>query len=203
MRKRVQAPYLSHVNPHTDSSHLNDLNRDSIGSLNHGRPRVAPRVDFFEELNPFALQPGHGWCEVRNAEGPMINEMPACADESAARPRPDQNVDVVEHDAPGRLANETRKLGERWPCRRAVQLLAIPSGRGCGGGTPTQRVGCTQVGDIPLDRTQRVLMIHVYVVEAFHLAALRVLNHRAVRAPEIPEAPLLGRLRTLGSHFED
>src|SRR3981189_632537 len=113
MRKRVQAPYLSHVNPHTESFHFNDLNRDSIGSLNHGRPRVAPRVDLFEELNPFALQPGHSLWQGRNPEGPMINEMPACADESAARPGTDQNADGDEDDAPGRLANKTRKPGER------------------------------------------------------------------------------------------
>ena len=57
------------------SFHLNDLNRDSIGSLNHGRPRVAPRVDLFEELNPFAFQPRHSRCQVRDAKGPMINDM--------------------------------------------------------------------------------------------------------------------------------
>src|SRR5579864_6895484 len=106
---------------HTGSFHLNDLNRNSIGSLNHGRPRVAPRVYLLEELDPFALQPGHGRCQVRDAEGPVIDDVPSWADEPAARPRPYQNVDVIERNAPGRLANKTRKLGERRPGRRRVQ----------------------------------------------------------------------------------
>ena len=92
------------------SFHFDDLNRNSIGSLNHGRPRVAPRVNLFQELDPFALQPGHSRIQIRNAKGPVIDDMPARADEAPARPRPDQNVDVVEQDASGRLANKTRKL---------------------------------------------------------------------------------------------
>jgi len=100
----------------------------------------------------------------------MINEMPACADESAARPRPDQNVDVVEHDAPdgsrtkpGNLANDGH-VGGPYSCLQSPVA-------GAAGAPPLPSVCCTQVGDIPLDRTQRVLMIHVYVVEPFHLAA--------------------------------
>src|SRR5437868_2086785 len=133
----------------------------------------------------------------------MVNEMPARADEPASGPRPNQNADIVEHDAPGRLANKTRKLKERGPRWRAVQPFAIPRVRCDGRTTATLRIGRTKVGYIPLDRTERVLMIHVYVVESFYLSALSVLNHRAVRAPEIPEAPLTSRLRTLGSHFDD
>jgi hypothetical protein len=37
------------------SFHLNDFNRDSIGSFDHGCPRVAPGVNLFEELYPFAF----------------------------------------------------------------------------------------------------------------------------------------------------
>src|SRR5712691_438463 len=122
----------------------------------------------------------------------MLSSLTRSSAWAAARPRPDQNADVVEHDAPGRLANKTRKLGERRSGRRSVQLFAIPSGRCNGRTVATSRVGRTEVGYIPLDRTQRVLMIHVYVVETFHLAALRVLNHCPVRTPEIAEAPPAG-----------
>src|SRR5713101_1606944 len=181
----------------TESFHFNELNRDSIGPLKHGRPRVGPRVDLLEELDAFALQPGHSRCQIRDAEGPVINDMPAWADQPAARPRPDQNGDVVEHDAPGRLAHKTRKLGERRPRWRGVQPFAVPTGgcrRSASGGW---RDGRTEVGGIPLDRAQRVLMIHVYMIEAFHLAGLSVLNQRAIGAPEIAEASLSGRLRAL------
>src|SRR5712692_5698838 len=187
----------------TESFHLNELNRDSIGSLNHGRPCVGPRVNLFEELNAFALQPGDSRWQVGDAEGPVVNDMPAWADQPAARPGPDQNSDVVEHDTPGRLANKTRKLGERRPCRRGVQPFAVPTGGRRRGATGALRDGRTEVGDIPLDRAQRVLMIHVNVIEAFHLAGLSVLNQRAIWAPEIAEASLSGRLRAFGSHFED
>src|SRR6266849_5853946 len=129
----------------TDSFHLNELNRHSIGSLNNGRPRVGPWVDLFEELNAFALQPGHRRSQVRDAEGPVINDMPAWADEPAARPRPDQNSDVVEHDAPGRLANKPWKLGERRPRRRAVQLFAVPTGGCRRSATGAWRDGRTEV----------------------------------------------------------
>src|SRR5207253_10487536 len=57
--------------------------------------------------------------------------------------------------------------------------------------------------DIPRDRAQRVLMIHVNVIEAFYLAGLRILDERVVRAAEIAEAALSRRLHALGSHFQD
>jgi hypothetical protein len=37
----------------------------------------------FEDVNPFAFQPRHSRCQVRDAEGPMINDMsPILTDES-------------------------------------------------------------------------------------------------------------------------
>src|SRR5712691_11213236 len=133
----------------------------------------------------------------------MINEVPTCADQPAPRPRPDQNADVIKHDASGGLANKTRKLRERRPCGRGVKPFAIPTCRCHGRAAAPLRVGRTEVGDIPLDRTQWVLMIHMYVVETFHLATLCVLNHCVVRASQITEASLSSRLGALGAHFED
>jgi hypothetical protein len=37
------------------SFHLNEFNRHSIGSFNHGRTHVAPRVNLFENLDPLAF----------------------------------------------------------------------------------------------------------------------------------------------------
>ncbi len=38
-----------------NSFNLNELNRHSIGSFNHGRAHVPPRVNLFENLDPFGF----------------------------------------------------------------------------------------------------------------------------------------------------
>src|SRR5947209_12306900 len=129
--------------------------------------------------------------------------MPPGAHEPAARPGANQNRDVIEHDTSGRLTNKSRKLEERGPGRRGIRPFAI-SRVWCNRSTPSAlRHGRTQMSDIPGDRAQRVLMIHVDVIEALHLAGLSVLDQRAVRAAEITEAALSSRLHALGSHFQD
>src|SRR5579872_1818445 len=100
------------------------------------------------------------------------------AHEAAARPRANQNGNVVEHDASRRLANKTRKLEERRPGGRGIRPFAISRVR-CNRSTAgALRHGRTKVSDIPRDRAQRVLMIHVYVIEAFYLAGLSVFDER-------------------------
>ena len=37
------------------SFHLNELNRDPIGSFDHGRPGAAPRMNLFKNLDPFVF----------------------------------------------------------------------------------------------------------------------------------------------------
>src|SRR5579872_7155616 len=123
--------------------------------------------------------------------------MPACADEPTARPRANQNGNVVEHNTAGRLANKTRKLEKRRPGGRGIRPFAISRVRCKRSTAGALRHGCTEVSDVPLDRTQGVLMIHVYVIEAFYLAGLSVFDQCVVRAAEIAEAPLSRRLHAL------
>src|SRR5438132_4824648 len=140
---------------------------------------------------------------MRNAERTVVDEMPPGAHEPAARPGANQNGDVIEQDTSGRLTNKSRKLEERRPGGRSIRPFAI-SRVWCNRGTASAlRHGRTEMSDIPGDRAQRVLMIHVNVTEALHLASLSVLDQRTVRAAEITEAALSSWLHALGSHFQD
>src|SRR2546427_2263074 len=106
--------------------------------------------------------------------------MPPGADKAASGPWANQNGDVIEHDASGRLANKSRKLEERRPGGRGIGPFAVSRVR-CNWSTASAlRHGRTEVSDIPGDRAQRMLMIHVNVIEALHLAGLSVLDQRAV-----------------------
>src|SRR5580765_5552360 len=76
--------------------HFDELDRDAIRPLDHRRARVAPRVDLFEELHVLALQARDGGVQIRRAQRPVVVDLPARADEAAARPRPNRDRDVVE-----------------------------------------------------------------------------------------------------------
>src|SRR4030095_6068553 len=176
--------------------HLDQLNRHAIGPLDHGGPHTSRRVDLFEELDALSFQPAHGTVEVGNTQGPVIDDVPPRADQSSAGPRPDQNGDVVEVHAAGRLPDETRKLEERGPGRRSGGRLGRRT-------APALWKRGTEVLDVPAHGTQRMLVIHVHVVEPLHLTGLCVLDQRAVWTAEIPEASLPGRRSALRPQFQD
>src|SRR6187401_1149451 len=75
---------------------FHELDRNSIGSLDHGRAGVPPGVNILEDLDAFTLQPGEGRREIGDLKRPVIDDLSAWADESPARPRPDRDGDVVE-----------------------------------------------------------------------------------------------------------
>ena len=68
---------------------LDELDRYPIGPLNHCGPSVAKRVDLLEEPDTFIRQPAHHRPKIGNAERPVIDDVPARADEPAAGPWPD------------------------------------------------------------------------------------------------------------------
>src|SRR5690242_20813185 len=57
--------------------------------------------------------------------------------------------------------------------------------------------------DVPLNRAQRMFVIHVHVVEALHLAGLRVFDERTVGSAQITETALPRWLHALGAHLQD
>src|SRR5215471_10090271 len=106
----------------------------------------------------------------------MIDEVSAGADEPAARPRSNRDRDVVEEHVAGGIANKAWKLEEGRPGGRRVRPLAVPGGRSwrrAGGGW---RNGGAEVCRVPLHGAQRVLVIHMDVVEPLHLTALSVFD---------------------------
>ena len=82
-----------------------------------------------------------------------------------------------------------------WSCSR---LPAAPA-------SPRRAAGSfrAEMQAVPLHRAHRMLVIHVHVVEALGGARLRVLDHRAVRPAQIPEAALPRRLRPFRPQFEN
>src|SRR5207247_9241223 len=90
-------------------------------------------MNVLQKLDSFALQPGHRGRQIGNAERPVVDNVPACADEAATRPRPDRNRDVIEEYGAGGITDKTRKLGKRrprggayWCMPRAGRLSAAP-----------------------------------------------------------------------------
>src|SRR5712691_9699958 len=188
---------------HRHLLHFDELDCDPVGSLDHSRAQAAPRADLLERLYPFALQSRHRCWQIRCAERPVINNLSARADEAATRPRANQDRDVAEADAAGWVAHETG-FRKRRPRRRRVQLgMAIAVRRRYWPSAASLRDRSTEVRRVPLHRAQRVLVIHVYVVETLRGASLRVLDHRAVGAAEVAEAALARRLHALRPHLEN
>ena len=68
---------------------FDEFDGDPIGSFNHGRPHVRPRMNIFEKLDTFTFQASDRCRQIGNAERPVIDDVPASANETAARPRPD------------------------------------------------------------------------------------------------------------------
>src|SRR5262249_24212380 len=84
--------------------HFDNLDGDAIGALDHRRTLAAPRFDLLEELHALAFQPRDGLVEIGGAHGPVIHQLAACAHQTAAGPRADEDRDVVDVDAAPPLA---------------------------------------------------------------------------------------------------
>ena len=127
----------------------------------------------------------------------MVDNVPACADEAATRPRPDRNRDVIEEYGAGGIPDKTRKLGKRRPRGGSVWLLAVAGRLRRAAGIRRDR--CSKMHDVPLDRTQRVLMIHMDVIEPLDLAGLSIFDQRIVWASKIPKTSLARRRDSPGA----
>src|SRR5947209_2977991 len=123
----------------------------------------------------------------------MVHDLSARADEAAAGPWADGDGDVVEGDVPGRLAHEAG-LGKRGPCGRSVRSRVAVTARGRRRGTSSLRHLRAEMRGIPLHRAQRVLVIHVDMIEALDRSGLRVFDHRAVWAAQVAETAFARRL---------
>src|SRR2546427_95921 len=66
-----------------------------------------------------------------------------------------------------------------------------------------RRDRCSKMHDVPLDRTQRVLMIHMDVIEPLDLAGLSIFDQRIVWASKIPKTSLARRRDSLGAQFQN
>src|SRR4029079_8568472 len=72
---------------------FHDLDRNPIRALDHRGARAAPRVNLLEDLHVLALQPLDRRGQVGGADRPVIDQLAARADETAARPRPNRDRD--------------------------------------------------------------------------------------------------------------
>src|ERR1043166_5972500 len=122
--------------------------------------------------------------------------MAARADEAAAGPRADGNGNVVKEKSDAEGTDETG-LREGWPRRRRVKLLAIPGRQRSRRAGASLRQRSAEMRDVPLHRADRVLVVHVHVVEPFDSAGLRVFDHDAVGAAQVAKAAVARRLHAL------
>src|SRR5213080_4639548 len=129
------------------------------------------------------------------------SNVPSCADKAAARPRPDGNRDVIEEYGAGGIPDKTRKLGKRWPRGGSVWLLAVAGRLRRSPGIRRDR--CSKMHNVPLDRTQRELMIHMDVIEQLDMAGLNIFDQRIVWASKIPKTSLARRGDSFGAQFEN
>src|SRR5438876_344405 len=105
--------------------------------------------------------------------------------------------DVIEEYGAGGIPDKTRKLGKRRPRGGSVWLLAVAGRLRRAAGIRRDR--CSKMHNVPLDRTQRVLMIHMDVIEPLDLAGLSIFDQRIVWASKIPKTSLARRRDSLGA----
>src|SRR5262249_39584471 len=131
--------------------HLDEFDSNTIGAFDHSATRITPAMDVFDKRDVFFLQPTHGQRQVRSAQRPVVHDLSARADESAAGPRAYQNRDVFEIRAAGRLTHETC-FPERRPRGRRVSSRATVAGRSRVR-TSTLRYCRAEMFGVPLHRT--------------------------------------------------
>src|SRR5438105_1937862 len=132
----------------------------------------------------------------------MVDDLATSADESATRPGSNRNRDIAEIYPTGRFPDETglcKRRPRRWRIRHRPAIATRRRLRSAA----ALRHRCAQMADIPLHGANRMLVIHVDVIETFDVPGLRIFDQRSVGTSKVAEASLPCGLSSLFPHFED